>query len=290
MPGWQERTFAQTPYFPGIPIPGTDSQMKISSAWVSLGHPLAGAFACHQAVDCFMNLSLMSQKWILVSIMFIGVFQVEHGIAQSLTGTTGLLTIPTAEMLEDGEISFGMSLINKKYLVLFDQNKGYHGMANYVTLGYLPFLEISARLTRLLDYSEPQALGDRMASIRLRLLEENGFFPSVVLGAHSLLGASRYFNASYLVASKSFRRSHQTKMGIHLGYGVGWIEAKSHQFVGLFGGVSLSPRPFITLMLEHDAEKFNWGMRLSLLGPLELLVVLLNFDTFSGGISYKFQF
>jgi len=42
-------------------------------------------------------------------------------------------------------------------------------------------------------------------------------------------------------------------------------------------------------MLEHDAEKFNCGMRMSMLDHLELLVAFLKFDTFSGGISYKFR-
>jgi len=228
------------------------------------------------------------QIWILaLSLTFILIFQPENGIAQSLTGTTGLITIPTAEMPRDGEISFGLNLINKKYLVLFDSNKEYHGMANFMTLGYLPFLEISARLTRLLNHPQPQALGDRMVSVRLRLFKENEFFPSIVLGLHDPVG-NKHFNASYLVASKNFRPSHTT-MDFHLGYGVEWIEAAQHQFIGLFGGISLSPTPFIALMLEHDSEKFNCGMRMSILDHVEILLAFLNFDTFSGGISYKFR-
>jgi len=243
------------------------------------------------------NLRLMSKKWILaLSLTFILIFQCEHGITQSLTGTTGLVTIPTAEMPKDGEISFGTNWLNKKYLVLFDSNREYHGMVNFMTLGYLPFLEISLRLTRHLNFPASQAIGDRMPSVRLRLFKENEFFPSVVLGAHDFmavfggLGRSNNFNVLYLATSKTFRLdSFVNRIEFHLGYGTDWIKARHHQFVGLFGGVSLSPSPFIALMLEHDAEKFNCGMRISVLDHVEVLVAFLNLDTFSSGISYKFS-
>ena len=215
----------------------------------------------------------------------------EHGIAQSLTGTTGLLTIPTAEMPEDGEISFGTSLLNKKHFGYWggSYRYKYHGMANFITLGYLPFLEITPRLTRFLDFPDPQATGDRMVSIRLRLLRESEFLPSVVFGVHSPFSTSRYFNSSYLVVSKNFRLPHTRKIGFHLGYGVDFLDAKSHQFIGVFGGVSFSPHPSLTLMLEHDAEKFNSGVRLTFFDRVELLVAFLNFNALSGSISYKFK-
>ena len=231
-------------------------------------------------------------KWISVCVALILLFgfSSQNVIAQSLTGTTGLVTIPTAEMPEDGEISFGFSIINKEHSAYSYAHGGqHHEVANFITLGYLPFLEITPRLTRLLHFPQPQAIGDRMVSIRLRVLKESAIFPSVVCGVHDPFGASINFSASYLVASKSFSASN-CRMGIHLGYGGDWLkarEAKGHQFLGLFGGVSLSPSPFITLMLEHDAEKLNGGVRLSIFDRLELTGAFLGFDAFSGGISYK---
>lgn len=224
------------------------------------------------------------KKWILVFgiALILLIFQSGDGIAQSLTGTTGLVTIPTAEMPKDGEISFGLNWSNRKSFL--NSTKNYSG---FISLGYLPFIEISGRLTRCLNLPKEMGIGDRMASIRLRPFIENAFFPSVVLGVHDLVG-TRTFHASYLAISKSFCPSG-IGMNIHLGYGVDWIEADRHQFVGLFGGISLSPKEFITLMLEYDAEKFNCGVRLFILNHLELLVALLDFDTFSGGIRYKFQ-
>jgi len=207
--------------------------------------------------------------------------------SSSLTGTTGLLFIPTAEMPEDGEISFGLNLLNKKYLSYGDNQ--YHGLANYVSLGYLPFLEVSLRLTRSIGSPEPQALGDRTICIRLRLFKEGRLLPSIVWGLHDPIG-TRYFNALYLVGSKNSRLSDTIKIGFHLGYGVDWMKPRHPpQFVGLFGGVSLSTTSFITFMFEHDAEKFNCGIQMSIFDRVGLLLALLNFDSFSGGASYKFR-
>lgn len=227
------------------------------------------------------------KRWISVFCLFCLTVGSQDVTAQSLslTGTTGLVTIPTAEMPEDGEISFGLSWLNKKQFVY--GSRDYHGMAQFITLGYLPFLEISARLSRHLNYPEPQALGDRMVSVRLRLVKENRFFPSVVSGIHDPIG-TKLFNALYLAASKSFRVFHTTT-AVHLGYASNRIEARQYQFVGLFGGVSVSPSPFVTLMLEHDAEKFNFGLQMSILDHVELLAAFLNFDAFSAAMSYKLR-
>jgi len=225
------------------------------------------------------------KKWLLTfGIILILLFQSANGITNSLTGPTGLITIPTAEMSEDGEISFGLNLINKYFVY----RSYYNTIIGSITLGYLPFLEITPRLTIPLDIPELRGFGDRIICIRLRPFKENGFFPSIVLGVHDPVGITNQFNASYLVASKSFHL-FRTTMDFHLGYGVDWIEAERYQFVGLFGGISLSPKPFIAFMLEHDAEQFNCGMQISVLNHIELLVAFLNFDTFSGGISCKFK-
>jgi hypothetical protein len=116
-----------------------------------------------------------------------------------------------------------------------------------------------------------------MASVRLRLYNESEVFPSVVLGVHDPYGNSQFYS-SYLVISKSFRPDYAA-MGFHLGYGIDRDEAKGSQFVGAFGGVSLSPMRHLNLILEYDSEKFNCGALMSLLGRFDLLLALLNLDT-----------
>jgi hypothetical protein len=233
-------------------------------------------------------------KWILYPCTLLALWPIPYySSAQSLTGTSGLVTVPTAEMLGDGEVSFGATFFNKRYFAF--SNNQYHGLAYYATLGYLPFLEISLRLTRCINYPEPQAIGDRMPSVRVRVYKEDEYIPSVVLGIHdfaAVFGGEEAinFNACYVVASKNIEtNSGIGKIGFHLGYGTDWIAAFNHQFVGLFGGVSVSPKPFIVFMLEHDAEKFNIGSRATLFEHLNLILGLMHLDAISAGLSYNFR-
>ena len=133
-----------------------------------------------------------------------------------------------------------------------------------------------------------------MPSVRFGLLKENEFLPSMVLGAHDFMWAfggtqAIHFNALYMVASKHLHLdTFLCKIGIHLGYGTDWMKAAHHEFVGLFAGVSLCPSKYIAFMFEHDAEKFNGGLRITVLDHVQLLVAFLDFDTFFAGLSYRF--
>ena len=90
--------------------------------------------------------------------------------AQSLTGTTGLVSIPTAQMPADGTVAVGVNLIDRRYHDSPDPYPGNTAMVQYASIGFLPFAEVGLRLTRMLDRPRAQALGDRMVSVRLRLL------------------------------------------------------------------------------------------------------------------------
>ena len=237
-------------------------------------------------------LKAFSMIWVLILSAMLMLFQCKCSSAQSLTGATGLIAIPTAETPRDREISFGLIWLNKKHLALAASE--YHGIASFIRLGYLPFLEIDLRLTRLLEFQRPQAIGDRMVSIRLRLLKEKALRPSILLGAHDFMTVfgskqNNHFNALYLAASKTIRlESFMDSIGLHLGHSTKWIKAAHHQFVGIFGGISLSLSPSVAFMLEYDTEKTNFGIRVSLFDHLQLLLALMNFDCLSGSISCKF--
>jgi hypothetical protein len=230
------------------------------------------------------------RKWkfhvLMVGYALAFLFQFGNCNAGTLNGSVGLVTVPTAEMPGDREVSFGMNWLDRNSH-LSDTSR-YNTIIAYATVGYLPFLEISPCLTRYATNQHVRCLGlgARSVTIRLRLFSERTVAPSVVLGLQDPLGIKES-NASYLVGSKSFR-PHQVDVDLHLGYGVDWIEAKEHQFLGLFGGVSLSPKPFVALMLEHDSDRLNCGMRIFIFNRLEVLLAFLDFDKFSGGMSYRF--
>jgi len=212
-------------------------------------------------------------------------------VAQSVTGTTSLITIPTGEMPDDGTLSFGGGFVNKKYSDYLDGRV--HFTPYFIAVSYLPFLEVSFRFSRPWRLDDRERLGDRMVSARLQLLRENKKRPALVFGVHDFLsgvGASHnlYFNALYLVASKHIQLA-PFAAGFHLGYGTDWMKARHHQFVGPFGGVSVSPFRFLDVMLEYDGETVNVGQRVTLFKSLEVLVALENLDTFTGGATFRIK-
>jgi hypothetical protein len=207
--------------------------------------------------------------------------------AQALTGTTGLVTVPTAAMPADGSATIGVHWVDPRYhRSPYGDNTAVYEFAD---IGFLPFVEVGLRLTRVLDTPD-QALGDRMISVRLRVLEEGDRTPAVVFGAHDLVG-TRIYHTTYVAASKEIERVPIAgAVGVHAGYGGQWlgIRAKGEQFQGFFGGVSVSPHPWISLLAEHDAERVNAGVRLRV-WRLNLLGAAYGMDGLSGGISYTHQ-
>lgn len=214
-------------------------------------------------------------------------------ICQSLTGINGLVSIPTAYIPDHGEVFIGTNWLDKDYLSY--GSGGYNALVNYATIGYLPFLEIALRATRLMHHPEPHTIGDRMVIMRFQPLKESKYLPSIVLGAHDFIYThpakpTNNFNALYLVSSKGLEiEPFLERIEVHLGYGTDWLKAKNHEFVGLFGGILVTPRQFITLMLEYDAKKPNIGAKLSIFNRIDVILCFLKFDSFSFGLSYKFR-
>lgn len=205
--------------------------------------------------------------------------------AQSLTGTSGLVSVPTASMPADGTVSLGVNLLDHRYHGYAQEKQQGHDMiVQFASVGFLPFAEVGLRLSRGVDVPQ-QAIGDRMVSVRLRVLKEGARAPAVVVGVHDIMG-TRYFHAEYVAASKHVATPLGT-VGVHAGYGGDFssVQARSRQFVGGFGGISVAPRPWLTLMAEHDAERVNAGVRLRV-WRMNVLAAAHGLDRFSGGISY----
>jgi hypothetical protein len=212
--------------------------------------------------------------------------------AQSLSAVTGLVTIPTAFTPKDGEVSAGEIFTNRKYLDYFDGK--YDCMTTYINFTYIPFLELNVRINRAIGVKDlPDYTVDRVASVRLRLLTEKEFRPSIVIGIHDFsteFGGvdAIHYNASYIVFSKSFVVNKLIdNYDLTLGYSANLMEAHYHEYLGIFGGVSCSIKN-VKLMLEYDSRKINIGSQLLLFNHLVFTAGLLKFDSFAAGIGYKF--
>jgi len=213
--------------------------------------------------------------------------------SQSNTGIPGYVHIPTATFNHDGTLYLGSSFLPKKYLP-YSKDR-YDAVAFYAGLTFLPFLEVNIRATRLLNLPQgSNHVVDRMPSLRFRLLKEEKYLPSVVIGAHDFIttlesGVARHFGATYLVLTKAtYIDRLSTSLEATIGYGTDWLKSGQNEFVGFWGGISLknSEWNFLSLMVEYDGKTTNAGMQLVLLKHLHLTAGLLNFDTLTGSISY----
>lgn len=193
-------------------------------------------------------------------------------------------------MQRDGKVMIEANFVNKE-LISFS---GYQedAITPYITFTYLLFMELNFKIIRLIN----SKVSDRTFSFRVRVIEENAILPNLLIGVHDPIAVfggtgAIHNNALYLVGSKNFRVSSTfiKNISIHAGYGVDILEARNHNFVGFFGGVSLKFYDYIELMTEYDSKYFNGGFRLILFDHLKFLAGLLRFRNFSGGAALNFQ-
>jgi hypothetical protein len=189
-------------------------------------------------------------------------------------------------MPADGTLAVGVNVVDRRYHgndgVGYDQHAA---LVEFASVGFLPFVEIGLRLTRMTGIPR-QALGDRMVSVRVRLIKEGTDVPAVVVGAHDLVGTRR-FHTVYAVASKSVATPLVGTVGLHLGYGGDPLSLRRHAsgLTGAFGGVSVAPSRWASLFAEYDTERVNAGARLRV-WRFALLAAAQNMDGFSAGVSY----
>ena len=210
-------------------------------------------------------------------------------LAQSATGTQGLIMTPTARMHPDGTLIVGHGRVDSRYS---EYDGGlYDYSVSYASVTFLPFMEAGFRFSRK-HSGRPEALGDRMLLARVRVLREAQWWPDVAVGAHDFLRSSdrqtSNFNALYAVASKSVPLPERLRawglgVDVHAGYGTDALSASSYQFVGPFGGVSATAfegGSWIsswTVMAEYDGAVATVGQRVSLFRTVDVLTALQGF-------------
>lgn len=208
--------------------------------------------------------------------------------AQSLSGASGLVSVPTADLAADGTLTLGVNRLSRRYGGLPNFADA-PGIVQFATIGFLPFAEVGLRVTRPKDVPR-QALGDRAVSVRVRLLSEGGRRPAVAVGSQDMIGTRKYHSA-YVVASKQLSISPAAPVRLHLGYGTRLPgNVKGQQFAGAFGGISLSPTRWAQGLVEYDGDHVHAGVRLRVLRHLSLLGALQRLRGASLGVSYTHEF
>lgn len=160
-----------------------------------------------------------------------------------LDGSSGLLNVPQAEVLDEGLASFQYSRIHPDLARRLQTENWYAGV------GLAPGLELGGRAI-----ATALRAGRRDLSLdaRYRLPFELGGV-RFAIGAQDLGGAERLLPREYAVATWS-----TPTLALSAGYGDG-----RNVLGGAFGGIAWRPSPFVTAIVEHDAEDLNAGLKLS---------------------------
>jgi membrane-associated phospholipid phosphatase len=157
----------------------------------------------------------------------------------SVTGQTGLISMPDARFAPEGSWRTGVSFL-----------RPYQAFWSGVTV--FPWLEGSFRYTRIYHVPGFETPGtdygdfkDKSFDAKLGLLPERGWWPAVALGVQDVGGGTGVFRAPYGVASKRLG-----ELDFSLGYGTRRID-------GVFGGVRWTPAARWSLVAEYDAYDYK---------------------------------
>jgi hypothetical protein len=209
----------------------------------------------------------------------------------SLGGMSGLIHVPTANVVDDGWFHFGYNLIDREWV--YDGRPRIDNRIWFLSIGFFPNLEVTARATVLpgesLIEEVPVDAVDRMVSFRYRLLRESAW-PALAVGIDDLKGTRR-FHSLYGVATKTVRPlDGPVEFEISAGYGLRTLDAGHYLLDGGFGGIEIRPARNLSGIVEYDSEKWSGALRLTLLSRLDFQLALLDFTTPSGGLSFKQHF
>jgi hypothetical protein len=221
-------------------------------------------------------------------------------IGPSLSGSTGLWFVPAAAVEPYGHFTLGADWVDRKYRQKYPQFSGKGTMAEYLTFGALPRLEITLRLTNqegklgIQRYNFPvngaTSSGwnvDKEVSAQYLLWNEKGNRPAVLLGAQDFAGSlgnisvATQYRAYYGVASKHFG-----SLGVHAGVGTRTLK-------GVFFGADqpISSRIRILGDFAHDSttpkkNKVTLGVRAEVVKNVRVNLYSPGLNTFGAGVTW----
>ena len=219
--------------------------------------------------------------------------------SQSITGTQGQFFIPTAEMHSDRTLVLGAGYIPKGYFQRYNRSVN-PGMPTFVTVTFLPFVEVMFRYTHELNMRvNPQTryYPDRMFAGRIRLLKESKYIPTLTIGAQdftSFLGLSCdscvNYGGVYAVVTKTFSYNH-FEYKPTIGYASDVMDLYRYDFLGIFGGVEIRHNQLAnsSLSLEYDTRNIHLSIGHTFFDRLVIKAGLWDLKQPAAMIAYKYQ-
>jgi hypothetical protein len=163
--------------------------------------------------------------------------------ALSVSGPSGGLTIPDARVLSDGAVAFGWSnTIDPRYV------QATHGDNYLFGMGFLPYVEISGRLTNYRN----GGVRDLSANVKLSAPKIFRWQPDLSVGMNDLGGGASLFRSTYFATGKRFG-ALRTTLGV----------AKGEPYLnGFFGGAELAlGNTGLSLLAERNNHANHAGLR-----------------------------
>lgn len=167
--------------------------------------------------------------------------------APATTGSTGMIDTPTADVLREGQVSFGYYNLDEGKTASI----GFHAAEN---------LEISAARTTF-DFSDKKTYVNAKYAVK----PEGVLTPGIAVGVEDI--ADKDERTAYAVVSKGLPLGFRAHVGIGNGRYDGMFYALEKNITPLgIKGVF----PDTTLIVEHDGHDMNYGMRMSIVPGLKV--------------------
>jgi hypothetical protein len=196
-------------------------------------------------------------------------------------GTSGLIRIPTADVIPDGALLMGASYMDRAHSRLRTASNAIPLM---VGIGLLPNLELVGKLT-ILDDVDAYDWGfnmDRSFNAHYRLLRQRGLLPALAVGAQDVMFAT---TASYLGEAQYVVGTWEVgRLRLHCGVGTDRLD-------GVFGGLDydLLGNHRLHLMADYDTEFVNAGLRAFFGNTLSVDIDVLGMTGLSGALIFHRQ-
>ena len=170
--------------------------------------------------------------------------------APSMTGSTGMIRMPTADSMRLGQFSAGYFYWNE------------HG-SSVVAVGLPRGVEISAAVRRNAGDTDTA-----IYNVKFNLNQEALLYPAVAIGIEDIVGRDR--RSVYGVLSKALPYGFR----IHIGTGTGRFDGMFASLEKVLNPVSLRKKhsgfPVTSLIVEMDGYKMNYAARMRLAQGLRL--------------------
>lgn len=247
----------------------------------------------------------------IIGVLVLLLFSLRLFSQTNLSGKPGMLYVPSAIELKDGDFRFGYNY-NPIHYGLRGPKKNPEQIL-FAHLAILPRLELSLTLLQMLDSPKrnvSEGIGDRNMDIRYLLLRETKKRPSVAIIMSAPFTVDGAMLTHVIVATKNFNWGKLVDLELTAGLGSPYFvfrdrttiqndsfltgfrwQKKStwrfpnHYLEGPFGGAILHFRKKAGLMAEYDSKHLNIGGYVTFFKKWTLQAGLLNGDQVMFGTS-----